>query len=258
LYEDLEQVVDHLPKYHMNILLGDFNEKLGRKDIFKLRVGNESIHQDSNDNGIRIVNFATSKNAIVKSTMFPHRKIRKYTWTSTYGKIDNQTNHTFVDKRWNSIVLDVRSSRVADCDTDHYLVVATVSERLVVGKQAAQNFDMDRFNLRMLNELKVRKKYRIKISNSFAALENLSDREDMNRAWENIKENIKTSAKESQGLHELKQLKPWFDEEWVRFLDQRKQAKVQWLQDPNQSKVDDPDNVRHEASRQIRNKGRKI
>ena len=46
----------------------------------------------------------------------------------------------------------------------------------------------------------------------FAALENLSDNEDIIRAWENIKENIKTSAKESLGLCEFKQHKPWFDE----------------------------------------------
>jgi hypothetical protein len=49
----------------------------------------------------------------------------------------------------------------------------------------------------------------------------------------NIKENIKTSAKESLGLHELKQHKPWFGKECVGFLDQRKQAKMQWIQDPS-------------------------
>ena len=58
-------------------------------------------------------------------------------------------------------------------------------------------------------------------------LQNLSDDEDINRAWENIKENIKTSAKESLGLHELKQHKPWFDEECLGYLDKRKQAKMQ-------------------------------
>jgi len=56
----------------MIILLGDFNAKLGRENIFKPTTGNESLHQDSNDNGVRIVNFATSKNWVVKSTMFPH------------------------------------------------------------------------------------------------------------------------------------------------------------------------------------------
>ena len=47
---------------------------------------------------------------------------------------------------------------------------------------------MERFSLRKLNELEVRKQYQIKISDSFTALENLSNREDINRAWENIKE----------------------------------------------------------------------
>jgi hypothetical protein len=84
-----------------------------------------------------------------------------------------------------------------------------------------------------LSELKVRKQNKIKISNTFAALENLNDSEDINRTWKNIKQNIKTSAKESKSLHELKQHKPSLDEEYLGFLDQRKQDKMQWLQDPN-------------------------
>ena len=53
--------------------------------------------------------------------------------------------------------------------------------------------------------------YQIEITNRFAALENLNVEEYVNRVWENIKENIKTSAKESLRLHEWKQHKPWFD-----------------------------------------------
>jgi hypothetical protein len=61
-----------------------------------------------------------------------------------------------------------------------------------------------RFDLRRIYELEVRKQYQIKISNGFVALENLIDSEDVNRAWENIKETIKISAKESLGLYKLK------------------------------------------------------
>ena len=71
-YEELEQVFDHLPKYHTKILLGDFNAKVGGENIFKPTIGNEGLHQDSNDNGVRIVNLALSKNFVLKSTMFPH------------------------------------------------------------------------------------------------------------------------------------------------------------------------------------------
>jgi len=54
--------------------------------------------------------------------------------------------------------------RGAECDTDHCLVVAKVTEILAISKQAAQKFDVERFNLRKLSELEVRKQYQIKIS----------------------------------------------------------------------------------------------
>jgi hypothetical protein len=110
----------------------------------------------------------------------------------TDGQTHNQIDHILIDRRWHSSILDARSFRGADCDTDHYLVVANVRERLAVRKQAAQKFDGEKFNLRKLDDLKVRKQYRLEITNRFAALENVSDGENINRAWEIIKENIKT------------------------------------------------------------------
>jgi hypothetical protein len=175
-YKELEQVFDHFHRYHMKILLGDFNAKVGRENIFKATVGNERLHQDSNDNGVRIINVATSKNLVVKSTMFSHRNIHNYTWTSPDGQTHNQIDHVFIDRRWHSSILDVQSFRRADSDTDHYLVVVKVKESLVVRKQAAQKFDGERFNLRKLNDLEVRKQYQIEITNRFAALENVRTR----------------------------------------------------------------------------------
>ena len=60
-YEEIEQIFYHFPNYRMKIILRDFNAKVGRENIFKPTIGNESIHQDSNVNGDRIVNIATSK-----------------------------------------------------------------------------------------------------------------------------------------------------------------------------------------------------
>ena len=139
------------------------------------------MHNFSKDNGVRIVNFASSKNLVVKSTMFPHRNIHKYTWTSPDGKTHNQIDHILIDRRRHSSILDVRSFRGADCDTDHYLVVAKWRERLAVHKQAAQKFQGERFNLRKLKELEVKEKYQTEITNRFATLENLNVEEDVYR-----------------------------------------------------------------------------
>jgi hypothetical protein len=76
VFEELEQVFFyHFPKYHMKNLLGDFNAEVERENIVKPTVGNESLHQESNENGIRIVNFATAKNLLVESDMLPHPNI---------------------------------------------------------------------------------------------------------------------------------------------------------------------------------------
>jgi hypothetical protein len=106
-YEELERVFDKFPKYHMKILLGDFNAKVVREDIFKPTIGNESLHEISNDNGVKLVNFATFQNLRVKITMFPHHSIHKYAWTSLDGKTHNQIDHILVDRRKHLNVFDV-------------------------------------------------------------------------------------------------------------------------------------------------------
>jgi bifunctional DNA-binding transcriptional regulator/antitoxin component of YhaV-PrlF toxin-antitoxin module len=74
-------------------------------------------------------------------------------------------------------------------------VVAKVRERLSARKQAAQKTDVERFNLKKFSEMEVRKQFKIEISNRFEALENLNDSKDINRAWENIRESIKSQLK---------------------------------------------------------------
>jgi hypothetical protein len=80
LYEELARVLDQFPQYHKTILL-DFIENVRREDSLKPKIGNDSLHE---------VTSATSKNVIVKSTMFPYRNIHKYTWISPDGKTHNR------------------------------------------------------------------------------------------------------------------------------------------------------------------------
>jgi hypothetical protein len=133
-----------------------------------------SPHEISNDNGVRVVKFATSKNLVVKSTMFPYCDFHKHTWTSRGGRTHNHIDHVLIDRKRHSSRLDVTSFRVADCNSDDYLVVAKVRQRLAVSKQMVKKIDIERFNLKNLNEVEVKEKYhQVTIKNKFPALENL-------------------------------------------------------------------------------------
>jgi hypothetical protein len=72
---------------------------------------------------------------------------------SPVGKTHNQINHILIDRRRHSCTLDVRLFRAADSNTDHYLVVAKVRERLAVSKQTMHRGQMDKFNFKELSEV---------------------------------------------------------------------------------------------------------
>jgi hypothetical protein len=86
-----------------------------------------------------------------------------------------------IDRRRRSSVLDVISFRGADCDTDHYLVFAKIRVRLTVSKRPVNKVDMDRLNLKKLNEGEVKEQYQVTIKNRFSALETLENDGDIKR-----------------------------------------------------------------------------
>jgi hypothetical protein len=88
--------------------------------------------------------------------------------------------------------------RAADCDTDHYLVLAKVRERLAVNKQMSHRIHMERFNLKKLNEIEGKEQYCVEVSNRFAALEHLETEVEINTALETEYQNF--SNKDSRLL----------------------------------------------------------
>jgi len=73
------------------------------------------LHEINKDNRVRLVKFATSRTLIIKIKTFPHRKIRKYTWSSPDGKTTDEIDHVLIDKGWLSSMVDDRSARGGDC-----------------------------------------------------------------------------------------------------------------------------------------------
>jgi hypothetical protein len=98
--------------------------------------------------------------------MFLLCKIHKYTWASPEGNTHNEIDLILIDRRWHSSILEVRSFRGADCDTDNYLVVAKVKERLAMSKRTAQKIDMERFNVKKLKEGMLKNRIRLQSETS--------------------------------------------------------------------------------------------
>jgi hypothetical protein len=128
------------------ISLGDLNAKVGRESILKPTIRNESLHEISNGNGARAVNFDTSENNTVNSRIFPYRNIKKYTWTSLDGRTHNQIEHIPTDRSRHSSVLDILSFTAAYCNTNYYLLVTKFKERLAVNKQKSYRFHNEILN----------------------------------------------------------------------------------------------------------------
>jgi hypothetical protein len=106
-YEELEHSFDKFPKYHTKISLGDFNVKVGREDTFKPTIGNESLNEISNDNGVRVVNFAHPK-ILVPEVQCSHI----VTFTNLLGHLlmgrrTTTIDHILIDRRQHSKLLDV-------------------------------------------------------------------------------------------------------------------------------------------------------
>jgi hypothetical protein len=94
----------------------------------------------------------------------------------------NQIDHILVNRRRHLNVLDVRSFRAADCDSGHYLVVATVRERLAVNKLRSHSLHSKTSNLNNLNDEEGKGQFHVEVSNRFAAFEDLDTEVEINSA----------------------------------------------------------------------------
>ena len=129
-YPNLEDLHDKCPAHDIKIVLGDFNMKIRQEGMFCPTFGQFSLHSTTSPNGVRLIKFVAARNMVVCSTRFQHLDIHKATWLSPNRSTRNQIDHVVIDGRYASSVLDMRTFRGPNVDSDHFLVEAKVRMRI--------------------------------------------------------------------------------------------------------------------------------
>jgi hypothetical protein len=159
---------------------------VGKEPGLAPNVGKYSLHEETNNNGWRMIDFAITKNMAISSMLFQHKRIHKETWRSPDETTSNQTDHVMIDSRHATGILDVKSCRRADCDSDHYMVKIKYRQRIsTVGKLSTQR--SIKYNVENLKEGNNAKEYRSKIEELLQILPNTEDQQ-VGAAWEDIKQ----------------------------------------------------------------------
>lgn len=233
-YEKLVEVYDKAPNRDIKIILGDFNAKIGREVYYRPAIGKYSLHETSNDNGTRVIDFAASRNMVVSSTYFEHKNIHKATWVSPDGRTKNQIDHVLIDGRHSSNVLDVKSCRGPNVDSDHYLVKVVVRAR--ISTQHNRQPALEKWDVEKLQNEDIKQRYVEKLeANIIAGMG--SEQRNVNDAWNQIKHNVESAATETIGKRTGRKRNNWFDEECQEILEAKNTARLRNLARPTRAGI---------------------
>ena len=222
-YEELERTVQKVPKKDILIVQGDFNAKIG-PDAYDEWAGTVGRYGtgETNDRGLRLLEFASSKRLTIANTLYPHKLSRRTTWHAPNGMVHNQIDYILTPRRFKSSVnrAKTRTYPGADIGSDHNLVLLTMKIKLKKKYKAAQT--RIKFDLEKLKDPEVAEMFQAQLGGKFAAL-NLVDIE-INDLTDSMNEAVRETAEEVLGRHRKKH-HPWVTDNILDLCDKRRALK---------------------------------
>ena len=197
-YGDLRQVLRTVTRHDMLIFMGDLNAKVGRETAaFPGTIGRHSLHADSNDNGYRLAIFAAEHGLVIgMCTLLDHRDAHKATWVSPDLRTRNQIDHILISGKFRRSLRDVRAQRGADCNSDYFMVPASIHMKLKAGGRPTQK--RERIDLDNCKNSDMRQEFRRRANDMVAAV--LETGENPIDQWGEVSSALVTNTKETFGL----------------------------------------------------------
>ena len=147
-YQQLKKAVSDIPSHNVLITLGDFNARIGRDEhqFNPIVVGQYSFHDQSNENGKRLVELCESFKLRPVSTRFPHRPERLWTWEHPNGA-HAQLDHVLIRGKWINSIKNCRAYNTINIDSDHRIVCANFrlslrTKKLAKNKRLKYNWEL--------------------------------------------------------------------------------------------------------------------
>ena len=228
-YECLQKTLDGIPRHDVLMVMGDVNAKIGDdNEGIERTIGKQGLGS-RNENGDRFVDLCITNDLMIGGTVFQHKEIHKYTWTSPDQATHNQIDHMAINNRWRSTLRDVRSYRGADINSDHSLVIGKFLIKLKAKKKEGDDKPL-RFNVLKLKDTGVKQEFQLQIRNRFAELQYLEEEEgvEVENKWSKIKQVFNEVAKETLGYRKANH-KEWISHETWSLIEERKSIKAKTL-----------------------------
>lgn len=227
-YAQLEREYDSCPRRDVKLVIGDMNAQIGREEMLRPVIGPNSLHTDTNDNGLRCVNFAASRGMVVRSTFFPRKDIHKATWRSPDQRTANQIDHVLIDGRFFSDITNVRSYRRANIDSDHYLVAVCMRSKLS-RLYNLRHSRTPRPNTKQLQSAAVAQEYVQQLEVALPTEEEL-DAATLEEGWDSIRSAIGGASEAVLGNEVPNRGNDWFDGECQQLVEEKNAARARMLQ----------------------------
>ena len=222
-YEELQEVLDQIPKEDILIVQGDWNAKVG-KDACKNCKYTRGLYSnnETNERGLRLLEFASLNDLKLANTFGPHKASRRWTWNSPNGKHHNQIDYIMIKRRFQTSVNITKTSFPrADIGSDHNLVMITF--KLLLKKVSKQGHSRIRFDLEKLKDPEVAETFKAMIGGEFAPL-TLLDADDVNMEDLINKFNVAVTETANETLGKYKK-QPWVTPDIFQLCSKRRELK---------------------------------
>lgn len=231
-YSQLDDLLTHIPKDNKLILLGDFNARVGRDQIWKEVIGCHGIGK-CNTNGTLLLTKCAEHDLVITNTQFRQKNKFKTTWQHPRSKHWHLIDYVIVRARdLNDVCITKTITSADDCWTDHRLVRSTMA------LHSSSTFNKCRKKIRPkkinVNGFKDAQKV-VKFQQILGERLPSSFPTDIEQHWSSLKSIIMSACVESVG-YQLKKHQDWFDEndiEIEQLIDVKRKALNSWRSDPS-------------------------